>query len=502
MIGSVVLGDYEIIDVLGQGGMSVVYAGRHRVTGQKVALKVLPPELAAHSQVKSRFVEEARALAHLDHPNIVHLYNFGEESGCFVLAMQLVEGQTFERMILEAGKLRWQVACTVVRDVVSALDYAHRRGIVHRDMKPSNILVRASDGAATVMDFGIAKVAASSSRLTATGQTMGTVRYMAPEQVRGREVDARTDIYALGMTLYEAVCGDTPFDGETHFEIMSKQLTDPPPPPSEKGVELPAKLERALLLCLAKKPADRPGDVAVLGAVLDEVLAAEKSRPPASPISMADTMPSAAQALPQPAPRNRSVLWAGILAAAVVCAVMAVLVLGNDDAQPSTQAALAAPAPAPAKAAPEVTFPAPKLIAGLTYAVDRTVTDPPVHILSVEADKDHEIAAAYAQAAGSFVAFLADRGLAKGDLALPPLTLIVVPRRVLCDRRIYERQSDWDRCADHDFWYRPLESTLFVARDGDWADNLGYAAALHICLQSTIPGCDDALAERSRTHHD
>jgi serine/threonine protein kinase len=256
MIGKVMLGQYELVDVLGQGGMSVVFKGKHKLTEQEVALKILPPELAAHSQVKSRFLDEAKALAALDHPNIVHLYNFGQEEGFFVLAMQFVSGNTWERMILENKRLDWRLSCKVCVDVLRALEYAHGRGIVHRDMKPSNVLVRAHDGSATVMDFGIAKMT-TSTRLTATGQTMGTVRYMSPEQVRGQEVDFRTDLYSLGATLYESLVGDTPFDGSTHFEIMTKHLSEPAKPPSSLGVDLPQPIEDALMRSLAKRAEDR-----------------------------------------------------------------------------------------------------------------------------------------------------------------------------------------------------------------------------------------------------
>jgi len=256
MIGTVMLGQYELVDVLGQGGMSVVFKGRHKLTDQEVALKILPPELAAHSQVKSRFLEEAKALAALDHPNIVHLYNFGQENGYFVLAMQFVQGRTWERMILEANRLDWVISCRITIDVLRALEYAHGRGIVHRDMKPSNVLVRARDSVATVMDFGIAKMT-TSTRLTATGQTMGTVRYMSPEQVRGQEVDHRTDIYSLGATLYESLTGETPFDGNTHFEIMTKHLSEVPKRPSKLGVTMPAAVEDAVMRSLAKRVEDR-----------------------------------------------------------------------------------------------------------------------------------------------------------------------------------------------------------------------------------------------------
>ncbi|HEY0481551.1 MAG TPA: serine/threonine-protein kinase [Kofleriaceae bacterium] len=271
LIGTVMLGQYELVDVLGQGGMSVVFKGRHKLTDQEVALKILPPELAAHSQVKSRFLDEAKALAALDHPNIVHLYNFGQDEGYFVLAMQFVEGQTWERKILEAERLDWIASCRIAIDVLRALEYAHGRGVIHRDMKPSNVLVRGRDGVATVMDFGIAKMT-TSTRLTATGQTMGTVRYMSPEQVRGQEVDLRTDIYSLGATLYESLVGDTPFSGNTHFEIMTKHLSDAPRRPSKLGITMPEAIEGAVMRCLAKRPEDRFGSAREMRKQLEATL--------------------------------------------------------------------------------------------------------------------------------------------------------------------------------------------------------------------------------------
>jgi hypothetical protein len=169
--------------------------------------------------------------------------------------MQYVQGKTWERMILESKRLDWKHTCRVAIDVLKALEYAHGRGVVHRDMKPSNVLVR-DDGMATVMDFGIAKMT-TSTRLTATGQTMGTVRYMSPEQVRGQDVDLRTDIYSLGATIYESLVGDTPFDGSTHFEIMTKHLSEPARTPSSLGIEVPYPVEEALMKSLSKKAGDR-----------------------------------------------------------------------------------------------------------------------------------------------------------------------------------------------------------------------------------------------------
>jgi len=305
MLGQVMLGQYELIDVLGQGGMSVVFKGKHKLTDQEVALKILPPELAAHSQVKSRFLEEAKALAALDHPNIVHLYNFGQENGYFVLAMQFVQGRTWERIILENKRMDWKASCKITIDVLRALEYAHGRGVIHRDMKPSNVLVRAHDAMATVMDFGIAKMT-TSTKLTATGQTMGTVRYMSPEQVRGQEVDVRTDIYSLGATLFESLTGDTPFDGSTHFEIMTKHLSEAPKRPSALGIELPQIVEDAVMRSLSKRPDDRFPDAREMRKVLESALRLEGD------IGMVDTQSLNREVLgdlrpakPTPAPAAR-----------------------------------------------------------------------------------------------------------------------------------------------------------------------------------------------------
>jgi len=305
MLGQVMLGQYELVDVLGQGGMSVVFKGKHKLTDQEVALKILPPELAAHSQVKSRFLEEAKALAALDHPNIVHLYNFGQENGYFVLAMQFVQGRTWERIILENKRMDWKASCKIAIDVLRALEYAHGRGVIHRDMKPSNVLVRAHDAMATVMDFGIAKMT-TSTKLTATGQTMGTVRYMSPEQVRGQEVDVRTDIYSLGATLFESLTGDTPFDGDTHFEIMTKHLSEAPKRPSALGIELPQIVDDAVMRSLAKRPDDRFPDAREMRKTLESALRLEGD------IGMVDTQSLNREVLgdlrpakPTPAPAAR-----------------------------------------------------------------------------------------------------------------------------------------------------------------------------------------------------
>jgi serine/threonine-protein kinase len=384
MLGQVMLGQYELVDVLGQGGMSVVFKGKHKLTNQEVALKILPPELAAHSQVKSRFLDEAKALAALDHPNIVHLYNFGQEGGSFVLAMQYVSGYTWERLILEAKRLDWRLSCKICVDVLRALEYAHGRGVVHRDMKPSNVLVREHDGSATVMDFGIAKMT-TSTKLTATGQTMGTVRYMSPEQVRGQEVDLRTDIYSLGATLYESLVGDTPFDGNTHFEIMTKHLSEPPKRPSTLGVEVPMNVEDALMRSLAKRAEDRFETAREMRKILEQALreadpglsetqkmnrdllvdlrASAPTRKPstqqvATASDLADQLEPGASTMSPKAPPRRSILPWLVLAAMLLGGgtVVTLLVLERDPAPSEPAGPFAGLTLSPAKTIGSISF--------------------------------------------------------------------------------------------------------------------------------------------------
>jgi serine/threonine-protein kinase len=243
------------------------------VTAQEVAIKILPPELAVHDDLKARFVEEARVLAKLEHPNIVGLNNFLETGGRLCLVMTYVPGKTFEQMILDANdsgtKLDVRECVRVGVEVLKALEYAHGQNVIHRDIKPSNVLVR-PDGAVKVTDFGIAKIIGQS-RLTSTGQTMGTVRYMSPEQVRGKALDARSDLYSLGITLYEALAGKTPFDGENQFDIMQQQITKAPPPFRSHGVEVPASLERVLKSSLEKDPQKRFPDAKTFREALENL---------------------------------------------------------------------------------------------------------------------------------------------------------------------------------------------------------------------------------------
>lgn len=495
MIGKIVLGQYELLELLGQGGMSVVYKGRHRITEQPVALKVLPPELAAHSQVKSRFVEEARALAQLDHPNIVHLYNFGEENGSFVLAMQLVAGKTWERLIFENKKLSWQNTARIAVDVLRALEYAHGRGVIHRDMKASNVLVRASDGAATVMDFGIAKMT-TSSRLTATGQTMGTVRYMSPEQVRGQDVDASTDLYSLGATIYESLTGETPFDGSTHFEIMSKHLTEPPRPPSAHGVELPAGLEELVLRCLAKAPADRHSSARELRKLFENLLrehdaglvetqkvsrellldpvapdtsGAESRATSPLPPTEARTAPRVPTELPAPEPRRRKTALAALFGVLVLAAagVTAALMLSRDEAPKAWEPKLA-----------NLTQSEPFLALGLDSVRTPAGISP------------QQVAKAYGAALEAFTAYLAERSLPPPPR--PVRSIVVVPRQVMCQPSTYQGVRIKESCENVPETFRAIDRVLVVVDDLQRLDD---AMRLGISEAACAVGDDARLCE-------
>jgi tRNA A-37 threonylcarbamoyl transferase component Bud32 len=515
LVGTKVMEHYEIIDVLGQGGMSVVYKARHELTAQEVALKVLPRELAAHAQVKSRFVEEARALAAMDHPNIVHLYTFGEADGCLMLVMQFVQGPTFERLILENGRLPWEQAVRISIDVLRALEYAHHQGIIHRDMKPSNVLVRADSGAATVMDFGIAKMT-NSTRLTATGQTMGTVRYMSPEQVRGKAVDVTTDIYSLGATLYEAVVGDTPFDGETHFEIMTKHLSEPPRPPSSFGIELPKALEQLILTSLAKRPEDRFPSAYLVRTSLERILAGDPISVPApapggaaeavARVAAEDTAEEGDQGTAlvpfERKPRSAGLLFMlGSLVVAAGAGVLFVTRAGTAISQqpvPANQFGSTDTSVAVTADAAVVHPPPPFLLDGMKIAVDERYQADQLRVMSVNAADPQPVADAVRAARSRFLAFLDRRGAAQG-VSVRSLTVVIVPEHVICDRQLYETAQAYTGCENRESHYRVRERTLYIVDSPRLLSvNLPSEIALQMCVDADSEACAAAFSEFER----
>jgi Tol biopolymer transport system component/predicted Ser/Thr protein kinase len=267
------LGNYQIIEELGRGGMAVVYKAFQPSLGRYVALKVLPEYFQHDPEFIARFQREARAAAQLSHPNIVVIYDVGEQAGVHYIAMEYLDGGSL-RDRLEKGALSPQEALRVIGQVGSALDFAHSRGLVHRDIKPANILFSA-DGRPKVTDFGIARANEGGTRLTRTGVLMGTPEYMSPEQVQGTVVDHRSDLYALGVMLYEMLTGQVPFQGETPHATLYAVATQAPPAPRQVNPGLPPAIEAVILKALAKRPDDR----FQRGADMAAALQAAMSRP-------------------------------------------------------------------------------------------------------------------------------------------------------------------------------------------------------------------------------
>ena len=259
------LGPFEILAPLGAGGMGEVYRARDTRLDRTVAIKLLPGELMnAPGRRVERFRHEARVIASLTHPNICTLHDVGEDGPAMFLVMEYVDGATLAGR-LEDGALPLPLALRVATQIADALDYAHRHGVVHRDLKPANIMLTREG--VKLLDFGLAKLqerdeqapidATVSERLTEAGIIVGTVPYMAPEQIEGRDVDARTDIFAFGVVLYEMVCGRRPFAGDSRASLMAAIVAAEPPLPSSLQPLVPDSLERVILRCLAKDPEDR-----------------------------------------------------------------------------------------------------------------------------------------------------------------------------------------------------------------------------------------------------
>jgi eukaryotic-like serine/threonine-protein kinase len=253
MVGRVV-GSYRIVEKIGEGGMGAVYRAVDEMLEREVAIKAIRPELAREPEIVERFRAEAKILARAHHPAIATIYSFFHDGGELFLAMEYVRGRTLSE-VLAAGALPWRRAVALLGTALDGIEQAHRAGIIHRDLKPDNLMLTEAD-TLKVMDFGIARMPGSS-HLTRTGLLIGTLRYVAPEQIRGEEVDRRTDLYALGVVLYQMLTGRVPFDGPTDFLILKAQLEDPPPPPNSVVPEIPAWLDRIVLKALAKAPADR-----------------------------------------------------------------------------------------------------------------------------------------------------------------------------------------------------------------------------------------------------
>jgi serine/threonine-protein kinase len=260
------LGDrYDVGQVIGRGGMAEVYEGTDRRLNRRVAIKVLRPDLARDPMFQERFRREAQSAAGLNHPNIVAIYDTGEDLigdgpnqvSVPYIVMEFVDGVTLRHMLNNGPRILPERALEVIAGVLAALDYAHRHGIVHRDIKPANIMIN-TNGDSKVMDFGIARAMSdAATSVTATSAVMGTAQYLSPEQARGELVDARSDIYSSGCVLYELLTGVTPFNGDSPVAIAYQHVNEPPKPPSSLDNSIPSSLDSITLGALAKSPSNR-----------------------------------------------------------------------------------------------------------------------------------------------------------------------------------------------------------------------------------------------------
>jgi len=320
------IGRYEIEETLGRGAMGVVYLARDPLIDRRVALKTLRLDLDAEhaEEFRERFVREARAAGRLNHPGIVTVHDVGEdpETGLMYIAMEYIQGRDLKQFLASGHEFRPSEVARITADVAVALDYAHSLGVVHRDIKPANIIL-ADDGSAKITDFGIARL--ETSNLTVDGQFIGTPNFMSPEQITGKKVDGRSDIFSLGVVLFTLLTGQRPFAGDTMHEVTLRIVQEPSPIPSNLGEEIPAALNPVVLKCLEKNPERRfqtGGELAqVLGAVArsfvqrapDDTGSTSVHQPDLATRIHVETPPAAQPPSDRPSIAERSRQWSAAL---------------------------------------------------------------------------------------------------------------------------------------------------------------------------------------------
>ncbi len=253
--GRVLNGRYQLIGVVGGGGMAQVYKARDNILGRVVAVKVLRDQYARDEQFVARFKREAQAAANLAHPNIVNVYDVGQDGDCYYIVMENIVGESLKELITRSAPLPVDTAVSIAAQILAGLEYAHRSGLIHRDIKPQNVLIT-NQGGVKVTDFGIAK-SVSDLGLTEAGQALGTVHYFSPEQAKGERVVPQSDIYAVGVSLYEMVTGKLPFESDTAIGLAYKHISEIPKPPSRLNPNIPPRLEAIIMKALAKDPSQR-----------------------------------------------------------------------------------------------------------------------------------------------------------------------------------------------------------------------------------------------------
>ena len=295
------LAGFILHEEIGEGGMGVVWSATQVSLGRLAAVKIVRDDLARDEQFLERFVSEARVAASLDNPNVVAVYDAGEVDGVLYMAMALVEGTDLRDLIASNGSLKPQDAVAVLDQAAAGLQAVHDAGLIHRDVKPANILVRSSDGKAMLTDFGLAR-AADASKATRTGMVVGTLDYIAPEQIEGGAIDQRVDIYSLGAVLYESLTGELPFKRSNAAAQMHAHLTEEPPRPSDHDPDL-KPFDSVIAKAMAKNPAERPADALALSALAREALGEE----PKLTRGFQDTVLESAAAIPvRPRSERRS----------------------------------------------------------------------------------------------------------------------------------------------------------------------------------------------------
>lgn len=255
LVGKVIGNRYEMLEKIGEGGMATVYKARCNILKRYVAVKVLREEFTTDEEFIRRFNTEAQAAASLTHPNIVSIFDVGHEDNVYYIVMELVQGKTLKEIINEDGVLPWKWSVNIAIQVASALETAHKNNIVHRDIKPHNIIIT-EDGIAKVTDFGIAK-AVSNSTITAFGTTIGSVHYFSPEHARGGYTDAKSDIYSLGVVMYEMLTGRVPFDADTPVSIALKHMQEKPVEPMKLNPSIPFAINKIIMKAMEKEPSLR-----------------------------------------------------------------------------------------------------------------------------------------------------------------------------------------------------------------------------------------------------
>ncbi|HEX2266958.1 MAG TPA: protein kinase [Actinomycetota bacterium] len=316
-------GRYVLEERIAPGGMATVWRGHDDVLARTVAIKCLRDELARDPDFAARFQREAINAARLNHPNIISIFDTGVDDGVYFIVMEYFPGRNFRQLLSESGPLDPQRAAALILPVISALGFAHQNEVIHRDVKPANILV-ADDGRVKVADFGIAKAAFTQGDLTTTGTVLGTVQYLSPEQVEEGDLDGRSDLYSVGVVLYEMVAGRVPFVADNHVATAMMRLTQDPVPPSALRAGIPRELDSVIMRAMARRPEERFSSAESMGAALERFAGAgdlSATRP--VPVTTVQEAPSA------PAPSRSSTFRAWMLVPLVLLVLGALVIAGG-----------------------------------------------------------------------------------------------------------------------------------------------------------------------------